>query len=48
MISGLPRIVLQKSPDHKFPARSRNKPRIADRCGVRLVTEVASEFITWR
>jgi transposase len=21
---------------------------IADRCGVRLVTEVASEFITWR
>jgi hypothetical protein len=37
-----------KTPGDKFPARKSKQATIADRCGVRLVTEFASEFITWR
>jgi hypothetical protein len=43
-------IVLQKSENAGWQV-SRQKTKqatIADRCGVRLVTEVACEFITWR
>jgi len=49
-VGGSWQIVLQKSENAGWQI-SRQKTKqatIADRCGVRLVTEVACEFITWR
>jgi hypothetical protein len=37
-----------KTPGDKISRQKSKRATIADRCGVRLVTEVASEFITWR